>query len=203
MNKNRVIYIITNNINSIIYVGKDSYNYKHYIGSGKNFLINVKKYGKENFKKEIICYCDCEDEMNFMEIFWIAYFKQSKFLMYNIHKGGNGGDNISKNPNREEICKKISISRIGKKDSLLGRKNKSKASLNSEANKKKWASKEWRDKISINNRKRKYGPAWNKGLTKNTNKIINRGAKKLSKTKKAQFASGELIHWTKMTRKAA
>lgn len=49
-----VIYKTTNLINNKIYVGKDSHNDSNYFGSGTILVKAIKKYGKENFKKEIL-----------------------------------------------------------------------------------------------------------------------------------------------------
>ena len=44
-----VIYKTTNLINGKIYIGKDSNNNEHYIGSGVKLLKAIKKYGRSNF----------------------------------------------------------------------------------------------------------------------------------------------------------
>jgi hypothetical protein len=67
-----IIYKITNLINNKIYVGKDSKNDPKYLGSGLYINRAIKKYGKENFKKEILEYCDNSQELNEREIFWIS-----------------------------------------------------------------------------------------------------------------------------------
>lgn len=52
-----VIYITTNLINGKQYIGKDARNNPKYLGSGTYLIKSIKKYGKENFKKEIIEHC--------------------------------------------------------------------------------------------------------------------------------------------------
>ena len=49
-----IIYKTTNLINKKIYIGQDTKNNPNYLGSGKYFKYALKKYGKENFSKEII-----------------------------------------------------------------------------------------------------------------------------------------------------
>ena len=87
-----VIYCTTNLINGKKYVGKDEKNNPSYIGSGKAFLNAVKKYGKSNFKKEIIAFTDNKIFLKELEIYYIDYYNaQNSDLFYNITKGGDGG----------------------------------------------------------------------------------------------------------------
>jgi hypothetical protein len=48
------IYITTNLINGKQYIGLHSKNNKSYLGAGTLLLKAIKKYGKENFSKEIL-----------------------------------------------------------------------------------------------------------------------------------------------------
>ena len=48
------IYKITNLINGKIYIGQDSNDRLDYFGSGLLIKRAIKKYGKENFNKQII-----------------------------------------------------------------------------------------------------------------------------------------------------
>ena len=59
------IYKITNKINGKIYIGKHSTDNLNdgYIGSGVVLKQAIKKYGVENFTKEIIEFCDKEVEL--------------------------------------------------------------------------------------------------------------------------------------------
>lgn len=117
-----VIYKCTNKINGKIYVGKTCKGLKGRIESHKaDFLYGLKnnhltyplynafeKYGFENFDWEVIDVALTEEELNQKEIFWI---KELGSLVqfnkgYNINKGGNGGDNFTNNPRKEEIRQK-------------------------------------------------------------------------------------------------
>jgi len=49
-----IIYKSTNLVNGKFYVGQDSKNYPDYYGSGLILKIAIDKYGKDNFKKEIL-----------------------------------------------------------------------------------------------------------------------------------------------------
>jgi group I intron endonuclease len=81
-----IIYKTTNLINGKIYIGKDSHNNPNYIGSGKIIKYAIKKYGIENFSKEILEYCTM-DNIDEREIYWIKKF-DSINNGYNISPGG-------------------------------------------------------------------------------------------------------------------
>lgn len=87
------IYKITNQINNKIYIGKHQTKdlNDNYMGSGKLLVAAIKKYGIENFKKEILFVFDNELEMNSKE----AELVTKKFVKesnnYNLCPGGNGG----------------------------------------------------------------------------------------------------------------
>tara|TARA_Y100001938_G_scaffold133516_1_gene192982 strand:+ start:109 stop:258 length:150 start_codon:yes stop_codon:yes gene_type:complete len=48
-----VVYKITNNINERVYIGKDINDNPNYLGSGILIKKAIRKYGKDNFIKEI------------------------------------------------------------------------------------------------------------------------------------------------------
>lgn len=91
MKKILYIYRITNLINSKKYIGKHSSDVilNRYYGSGIAIKKAIFKYGKESFRKDVICICESEDELNLAEIFNIE--KEGTFLKgYNMTKGGEG-----------------------------------------------------------------------------------------------------------------
>lgn len=99
-----IVYKITNKINDKFYIGKDSKNNKNYFGSGLLIKKAIKKYGKENFTKDIIEHCDSIEMLNEREEYWVEYYKNNfRHQCYNIGAGGVGGDNFTDNPNREAI----------------------------------------------------------------------------------------------------
>lgn len=112
-----VVYKITNLVNGKIYVGKSVRNPKNYYGSGKLIKQAIKKYGIENFQKEILETCDSLDHLSKREQYWINELN-SKVCGYNIADGGTGGDTTSNHPNRQEIIEKRRTKNIGKKRSL-------------------------------------------------------------------------------------
>ena len=87
------VYITTNLINGKIYIGQhkveNNRKDENYLGSGKILLEAVKKFGKENFSNEILCWCETEEEMNEKEIFYIEqYHSTVTDGNYNISAGG-------------------------------------------------------------------------------------------------------------------
>lgn len=110
------IYKITNLINGKIYIGKDVESNQKYMGSGNLIKKAIKKHGLENFKKEILEECLSKDELCNKEKYWIDFFKSTDLKIgYNISKGGDGGDTITNHPNKNEIIKKLSFARKGKR----------------------------------------------------------------------------------------
>lgn len=111
------IYITTNLINGKQYIGRktrrNKYKPESYIGSGVTLKRAIKKYGKENFKKEVL-----EDniksfeELCEKEIFYIKKYNAAKSKkFYNITDGGKDRvNNLDK-----DYLKKFSDARKGKK----------------------------------------------------------------------------------------
>lgn len=86
------IYKTTNLINGKIYIGqkKSSKILNSYIGSGSIMRKAIQKYGKENFKREIIDICNSHEELQEKEMYWIAYYNaRNPEIGYNIKEGGN------------------------------------------------------------------------------------------------------------------
>lgn len=50
-------------------VKKDS-NWMDYWGSSKELLADITKYGKENFKRQVICFCKNKSELSYYETYW-------------------------------------------------------------------------------------------------------------------------------------
>jgi group I intron endonuclease len=92
------IYKTTNLITNKIYVGQTMFDNKNYLGSGVHIKHSIKKYGKKNFKKEILEYCERE-KLNEREIFWISALNATNAeIGYNLNKGGSytTDDNVKK-----------------------------------------------------------------------------------------------------------
>lgn len=88
------IYKVENKINGKIYIGQTTKDLSvEYYGSGPVIIKALKKYGKENFNKEILIECKSKEELNQQEIFWISFYDSTNRKKgYNISTGGNGGN---------------------------------------------------------------------------------------------------------------
>jgi group I intron endonuclease len=153
-----VIYETINKVNGKRYIGKDKYNDPNYLGSGAILNKAIKKYGRENFIKTILEYCESEGHMCERERYWIHITNaQTSDVYYNIGAGGNGGDNITHHPNRDEFIKKMTVinnnpkyirTRIGHSDQT--KQNQSKAAQG------RYTLKWFQDKYGLTNGERRY-----------------------------------------------
>ena len=137
-----VIYKCTCIKNNKIYIGQtkhslESRKNEHEKGASKNshmiFLRAIKKYGKENFKWEIIDSAQTKEELNFKEKFYIIYYNSgvNNGKGYNVASGGVYGFN-------SDFCtesKKRSISTKRKKSLKNTWKNLSEKELQLVTNK--------------------------------------------------------------------
>lgn len=98
MEKYGCIYKITNNLNNKVYIGKfvysDKRSFKHYWGSGIAINRAYKKYGKENFVKEIIEEIQGDNSILCeREVYWISEYNSiDNEIGYNISEGGDGAN---------------------------------------------------------------------------------------------------------------
>lgn len=172
-----VVYLTTNLINNRKYIGVDKNNNIYYYGSGKAIKKAIKKYGINNFKKEILEYNDDIKYIYEREKYWInEYNAVNSKEFYNISEGGKGGnmliteDSIKKW--NEGIKKSIEINsekRKGKNyEEIYGERSDEEKEKRSLAGLGKKYSKERCEKISES---LKGKPVWNKGLTKDDNRV--------------------------------
>ena len=105
------IYKITNTINNKFYIGahKGELN-DGYMGSGLKIKQAIKKHGRDNFTKEILCICTNEASMYFMEKVFVGPEQVTDKMCYNQKEGGIGGCGCS-----EETKRKLSVIHKGKK----------------------------------------------------------------------------------------
>jgi len=87
-----VIYKTTNLINGKYYIGMDTKNNPEYLGSGQIFKKALLKYGRENFKKEIIQHCESFNELKDAEKRIINESICKDPMSYNLAEGGFGGN---------------------------------------------------------------------------------------------------------------
>ena len=122
------VYLTTNVITNKKYIGQHSSSTftEDYKGSGRYLCNAINKYGKENFKVELLEWCDTQEELNEREIYWInKYNAVESNEFYNLAKGGEGikkGSKLSK-----ETRKRISNGHKGLKFSKEHKQNISKA----------------------------------------------------------------------------
>ena len=62
-----IIYLTQNQMNNKIYIGQTVRENVNYLGSGVFLKQAIKKYGRENFTREILEECDSLEELNAAE----------------------------------------------------------------------------------------------------------------------------------------
>lgn len=110
-----VIYKITNLVNNKIYVGKTKRRLEKRFAehAKRNYLIGyaIRKYGANNFKREILAKCETNDLANEMERYFIKLFDCKVPNGYNLTDGGDGARGC---PCSEERRKKVSAALKGR-----------------------------------------------------------------------------------------
>ncbi len=122
-----VIYKITNLMNGKIYIGKTTVgNFSLYIEnhfkealkgkSPKKYFYNaIRKYGRNNFKWEILGYCYSEKELNETEMECIYFYRSfgadgnnyDNIYGYNMTMGGDGTKGIKRSEEHIQLLRKI------------------------------------------------------------------------------------------------
>lgn len=89
-----IVYKTTNLLNGMIYVGSHQTNNlnDNYLGSGKHLRRAIKKYGRENFKFEILHIHPSKEEMFEAEKNIVNEDFVKDPLTYNLKIGGSGGN---------------------------------------------------------------------------------------------------------------
>lgn len=129
------IYKITNIKNGKIYIGKHSCEEidDDYFGSGKLIKLAIKKYGIENFKKEILYIYDSEIEAYEMEKNIVNEDFLKRNDVYNLIKGGDSFESINSDIElRKYKNKKAALSMnkiIWNDDDFIERKKESSSKL--------------------------------------------------------------------------
>lgn len=122
------IYKTTNLINNKIYIGqrKGTIQDPNYYGSGQRLRKALKKYGKDNFKCEVIEWCDTFEDIQLREKYWIEFYNsRDQQIGYNLAPGG------LQNP-----AHKLSPDEIKQRSAALSKRNKT-----------NWQNTEYRDKL--------------------------------------------------------
>lgn len=168
-----IVYKTTNKTNGKYYIGAHKTANKNdtYLGSGKALTQAIKKYGKDNFYREILFECDTIEEMYDTEKRLVAESLNDR-KSYNLRSGGKGGwDHVDNsginNPMKDPKIRKKCIER-GKntrsenpeKYASIARENLKKAmekvrgvkkpwlsELSKKRSKELWLSEEYREKF--------------------------------------------------------
>lgn len=192
-----ILYKTTNLINNKIYIGIHQTNKldDNYLGSGTVLIHAIKKYGKENFKREILELCNSYNELTELE----KKYVNEEFLIdknnYNLKTGGGNFGTLS-----DESKKKISDTLKRKyKSGEIKLPNHNKGRVVPE-NEKQKISKTLKEKykliqhhskgIKILNRKKSSKDVWNKNK-KGLQIVIPETKLKISKTLKERYQSSE------------
>lgn len=104
------VYKITNTINNKFYIGshKTQDLNDDYFGSGMYLKRAIKKYGKENFKKEILYYLNSIEEMRTKETEVLQQHRNDPTYNLKFYSmGGNTREKYSKRKKKEYIKKLI------------------------------------------------------------------------------------------------
>jgi hypothetical protein len=104
------VYKTTNLINGKIYVGLHvtSNLEDDYLGSGSQLKLAVKKYGRENFKREYIKICNSPEEMYELEADIVNEDFVKRSDTYNMKTGGTGSwYHVNSNPEQKRKTSSI------------------------------------------------------------------------------------------------
>jgi group I intron endonuclease len=94
MKKFNVVYKTTNQINGKFYIGKHSTDIidDGYLGSGRLLVAAIKKYGDNNFTRQVLFIFETTAEMEIKERELVTELLVSDPHCYNIALGGQGGN---------------------------------------------------------------------------------------------------------------
>lgn len=178
------IYKFTDLTTNKIYIGKretTSFD-KNYWGSGKLWSEVVTKIGKQNVKREVLCFATSRQELRELEVYYISKYKSTDpNIDYNIHKGGAGGNSLNDKAKWSELHQGSRNGRYGVP-----------------------TSEETRHKISIANKGRRYSAEINKTKGRLGVAKPQGFGEKASKAQKGRVKSAvELEHLKEGAKKAA
>lgn len=124
-----LIYKITNNVNGKYYIGqhKTEDPYDNYMGSGNLIRSAIRKYGIQNFIKEILFDFDNFEDMNKKEKELVNKNTclPNNPMSYNLSEGGTGGNKIIWTQEKRKKCS-IKFKKFGKDNPFYGKKHSAK-----------------------------------------------------------------------------
>ena len=113
MKKFNIVYKTTNLVTGTYYIGVHSTDELEdgYLGSGLQLKRSLKKYGKENFKREVIEFCNSPEAAYLLEAKIVNTDLLKDKMCMNLTCGGIGGGGGTRS---EETKAKMSASKKGK-----------------------------------------------------------------------------------------
>ena len=164
------VYKVINTLNNKFYIGvhKTSNPYDTYMGSGLRIIREIKKYGVENFKKEILFSFE-EKELAYLKEKEIVSHHKDNVNCLNISEGGIGGSNFAGKKHSQETKEKLANASRGRYPSL-----------------------ETRKKISESNRKRIITESFKEKMRKPRKPMSEETKRKISLTRHIKY--GNKIH---------
>jgi len=115
------IYKTTNTLNGMFYIGRHSTKDLNdgYLGSGKYLKNAIKKYGRENFLREILEFCNSSDDLWLLEEKYITREMISSDTCYNQSFGGiNHIASLKRNNYKKFLIHQSNAGKKGGKASL-------------------------------------------------------------------------------------
>ena len=158
------VYRTVNTLNGMSYIGQTTKpESKEYFGSGLYLKRALEKYGRSNFRREILEYASSKEELDELERKYIKEFDAIESdNFYNFSCGGQGG-NLG-----EKVNKKISKKCSGSGNGMYGKTYKHTTEAKErirQANIGKTYSQETLDKIKTNTKKAMQDPSLRKMLS--------------------------------------
>lgn len=119
-----LVYKIINDFNNKIYIGQTTETLEKRFARHCGYQLNddtyfhrvIKKYGVEHFYIELICQCNSQEELDKKEYEYITSYPREQLYNTKFVQGKCGGDTLSMHPDKKEISKKISNSKMGAKN---------------------------------------------------------------------------------------
>lgn len=121
------VYMTTNLVNGMRYIGQHTRGRKNYLGSGTLITRAIQKYGKENFSREILEYSDSNESLDELERFYIKkYNSVDSPKFYNIAEGGKvinywKGKKRSEASNKKTSESMKSLNLSGERNPMFGK----------------------------------------------------------------------------------